>query len=162
MEKSIEIVESYRNWVSSKMFDDGVNVTFTAKQYVDGDRLDEIRLQRNFRYFKNELNSKVFGNAYRRYGKELKMLVIQEESNHQRLHLHTIIERPDRIDEEIFSSLIRNCWEKTRFGYREIDIEYPSDQQRTEGWLGYIMKRRSKHIYGDGLDLMNSSCLYLC
>jgi hypothetical protein len=150
---------TYKNWLSTKLFDDGVNITFTVKQLVNGIGIDKLKLEKNFRYFRNMLNKKIFGNRFKRFGVELKMLVVREVSSLQRLHLHTIIQLPSHLSYDKFVYLIRLCWSKTLFGYGEIHIEKPSTQQREEGWFHYIMKKRSKIDFGDSIDLENSTCL---
>jgi len=120
---SHKLTNSYRDWMKTKLFDNGLNITFTFKQIVDGIKIDKISAERNFRYFRNMLNKKIFGNSYKRFGKQLKMLVIREVSNTQRLHLHTIIEKPKNIILERFIYFVRLCWSKTLFGYTEVDIQ---------------------------------------
>ena len=140
--KSIQ--KEYQKWIDSKLIENGLNVTLTAKQFTQGFCLDDIRLTRNIRYFKNILNTKIYGNAYRRYGKQLKTLFIQEVSIGDRYHIHGIIEKPYICEYELFCYLIEESWKKTWFGYEEVHIEYPSTQQRVEGWKRYIMKNKSK------------------
>lgn len=152
---------SYKDWLSTKLFEDGVNITFTVKQMLGSVKVDNLKLETNFKYFRNILNKKIFGNSFRRFGKQLKMLVVREVSALQRLHLHTIIELPKHLDFKRFVYLIRLCWNKTLFGYGQIHIEKPSTQLREEGWFHYIMKKKSKLDFGDSIDLENSSCLYL-
>jgi hypothetical protein len=153
--------DSYRQWVKDHRFD-GLNVTLTSKQNVGGVKIDHLTLQRNVRYFKNILNRKVFGNSYFRYGKELKTLFIQENSEDVRYHIHGIIEHPTRFNLEEFEDVIRCSWGKTIFGYDQIHIEDPSNQLRKEGWMNYIMKSKTKSEFSSSIDLENSSCFYLC
>ena len=159
------IKTAYYEWVSNNKIVNGWNITLTAKQVYNGidgtSRLDENLLTRNFKHFRNKLNQSVYGNGYRRFGKELKMLVVQETSENNRLHIHCVIEHDHRLSEDKFDYLIRSIWSKTDFGYDQVHIEKPSDQLRQDGWLTYIMKRRTKKNYTDCLDLTNSSCLYL-
>ena len=157
----VDVKTAYKKWLSTKLFENGLNITFTLKQVVEGVKIDNVVLEKNFRYFKNMLNKKVFGNAYKRFGKQLKMLVVREVSALHRLHLHTIIELPNHILRERFIHLIRLCWSKTRFGYGEMYIEQPTNFEMEVGWFNYIMKNRSKIDFGDSIDLENSSCLYV-
>ena len=150
---------AYKEWVSTKLFENGLNITFTVKQIVDGVRVDKLKLEQNFKYFRNMLNKKVFGNSSKRFGTQLMMLVVREVSPLNRLHLHTIIEHPPHLSLERFVYLIRECWNKTLFGYEDIHIEKPSTQLREEGWFHYIMKKRSKIDFSDSIDLENSTCL---
>lgn len=161
-----DLIDSMNKWIRSKTFDNGVSVTLTMKQFIiSGDYsfpLDHNSSTKNFRYFKNILNGKVFGNSYKRYGKELKMLVVLEKSISDRLHFHSIIEKPSRFEVDQFDDLIRKSWYKTLFGYSSIDIQHPSSIDEEEGWINYIMKRKTKEDFSTSIDLENSSCLYLC
>ena len=55
-----------------------VNITLTQKQCVDGEWLDDLRSEQNFRHFANKLNSSVLGARFKRFGKRLAMLVVRE------------------------------------------------------------------------------------
>ncbi len=149
--------QSMREWLKSKLFYNGVAATFTHKQNLLF--LDNTVVERNFRYFKNVLNKKIFGNAYKRFGKQLKMLVVREETIGRGLHLHTIIEKPTNILLQRFIDLIRYCWNKTLFSHTEVDIQQPPTKIKVEGWFRYIMKNKSKIDLCDSIDLENSSCL---
>lgn len=146
-----------RKFVQSRRVKNPVNVTFTELQVRQGLRLDNITSERNFRHFKNKLNSKLFGNGYRRFNKQLQMLVVREVSSNHRHHLHCIIEQPQRIGFEEFSNLIETVWKSTDFGYEKIHIEKPSSQEREDGWLSYIMKDRTKINLNTSVDWMNTS-----
>lgn len=159
--KKDDIRLSYKNWLNENLFENALNVTFTVKQVVEGWLVDHIHLEKNFRYFRNMLNKKIFGNAYKRFGKQLKMLVVRETSPLHRLHLHTIIEIPKVISIERFVYLLRLCWSKTLFGYEKIHIEQPTSHFREVGWFRYIMKTKSKRDFSDSIDLDNSSCLWI-
>ena len=151
-----------RKFVQSRRVKNPVNVTFTELQVRKGLRLDNITSEQNFRHFKNKLNSKLFGNGYRRFNKQLKMLVVREVSSNQRHHLHCIIEQPQRIEFEEFSNLIKTVWKSTDFGYDKIHIEKPSSQEREDGWLSYIMKDRTKINLNTSVDWMNTSLPNYC
>jgi hypothetical protein len=47
-----------------------INITLTEKQSFNGFKIDDISSDRNFRHFKNVLNTNLFGNGYRRFGKK--------------------------------------------------------------------------------------------
>lgn len=155
----IDVSKAYWEWVDGVRFDDPLSISFTCKQVVDGQSLDEISLVQNIRHFKNILNQKVFGNAYARYGKEVKTLFVMEESVNDRLHVHGIIDVPSRLDHLSFYRLIIEAWSKTRFGYRQMKIERSDN---IEGWSHYIMKNRTKKDYSLFIDVTNSSCFNLC
>ena len=129
-----------KKWLSEYKINNPINVTLTEKQRVNGIDLDRIRSEQNFRHFKNLLNSKVFGNGFKRYNKQLKMIVVREYSQNLRHHIHCIIEQPIRYSYLEFNFLIRKLWNKTQFGYSNIHIEKPTSHQREVGWFNYIMK----------------------
>lgn len=152
--------EEIENFIRSKRVVNPLNVTLTELQICGGIRLDDIISEQNFRHFRNVLNRKVFGNGYRRFGKELQMLVVREVSTNQRHHIHCIIEFPQRYEFSTFKNLIFDVWRNTDFGYEEIHIEKPSSKEREDGYLGYIMKKRTKVSFEQSIDWMNSSVLY--
>ena len=132
-----------KKWLSNYKIDNPINVTLTEKQTINYNKkigLDRIRSEQNFRHFKNLLNSKVFGNGFKRFKKQLKMIVVREYSSNLRHHLHCIIEQPKRYTDLEFNYLIQNLWNKTQFGYSEIHIEKPTSHKREVGWFNYIMK----------------------
>jgi|TARA_B110000908_G_C10210477_1_gene429956 hypothetical protein len=134
-----------------------INVTLTEKQSAKGFKIDDINSDRNFRHFKNVLNTKLFGNGYRRFGKHIQMLVVRESCIAKRHHLHCIFEKPDRIASEEFCYLIKKMWRVTDYGYEQVHIEDPSCTDREDGWLGYILKKRTKVNLLDSIDWNNTS-----
>ncbi|MEK9695058.1 MAG: hypothetical protein VW270_04795, partial [Candidatus Poseidoniales archaeon] len=83
-----------RSLVRSNRVPNPVNVTLTERQRFNGIRIDDVVSEQNVRHFRNLINGKVYGNSYRRFGNELKMLVVREVSVSDRHHLHLIIEQP--------------------------------------------------------------------
>ncbi len=156
---SSNLNDQLKNYLRSKRVKNPINITFTQKQKVDGKWIDDFQSEQNFKHFKNVLNRKVFGNGYKRFNKQLEMLVIREVSLNQRHHLHCIIELPLRYRFDEFSSLIKRIWRNTKFGYDQIDIEKPSSQLREDGWLDYIMKDFTKVSLSTSIDFENSSVL---
>lgn len=156
---SDQLTEQIKRFIRKNRVVNPLNVTLTEKQTFNGIRLDDITSEQNFRHFRNVLNRKVFGNGYRRFGIELQMLVIREVSVNHRHHIHCIIELPQRYEFVTFVNLINDVWSKTDFGYDEVHIEKPSSQQREDGWLEYIMKKRTKVSFEQSIDWMNSSVL---
>ena len=151
--------EEYRKWIKTKKVNNPLNVTFTQKQRVNGQILDNISSEQNFKHFKNRLNKRVFGNGYRRFNKQLEMLVIREGTSQIRHHLHCVIEQPKRFGFNEFVSLIKTEWLNTKFGYNHIHIEKPTTQERVDGWLDYIMKDRTKIDLSTSIDFENSTIL---
>lgn len=154
--------EHIRTYLKSNKVINPINVTLTQKQNVKGQRIDDISSEQNFRHFRNKLNTKIFGNGYRRFNKQLQMLVIREDSPYHRHHLHCVIEQPKRISFEEFHTLIWKVWSSTKFGYNQIHIEKPSSQEREDGWLSYIMKDYSKSDLSTSIDYENSTVLNQC
>ena len=58
--------------------DQCLGVSLTLKQCVDGTFLDEIKASQNLRHFMNRLNSSVFGKAYQRFQKRLRVIPVLE------------------------------------------------------------------------------------
>ena len=151
-----QLNDEIRRFVTSNRVTNPINLTLTQKQSVNGFKVDGVVSEKNFRHFKNKLNTKLFGNGYRRYNKQLQMLVVREVSSNHRHHLHCIIEQPQRIGFEQFTHLIEEVWKSTDFGYEEIHIEKPSSQLREDGWLSYIMKDRTKVNLNTSVDWINT------
>lgn len=139
-----------------------LNVTFTERQRFNGIWLDSIRSELNYRHFSNLLNRKVFGNASRRFGKKLKMLVVRERSITHRHHLHTIIETPEHIETIHFKKLLHSLWMECDFGYHHIHIEKPTSHKREVGWLKYMMKHHQLDGFEFSIDWTNSTVLAPC
>jgi hypothetical protein len=135
-----------------------INITLTQKQVVDGQRIDDLTSSANFRHFRNLLNRRLFGNAYKRYGRQLSMLVVREDGAWHRHHIHAIIEKPASLTTEEFIALVMECWGKTRFGYREHHFEEPADKDRETGWINYCFKKRTKGDFASSIDWANSTC----
>ena len=150
-----------KKWLREYKFNNPINVTLTEKQRVKSHckefvfdtinqksiknitqniYLDDEKSEQNFRHFRNLLNSKVFGNGFKRFNKQLKMLVVREYSQNLRHHIHCIIEQPIRYSYLEFNFLIHKLWNKTQFGYSNVHIEKPTSHEREVGWFNYIMK----------------------
>ena len=141
-----------------------ISVTLTQRQNFNGLKIDDVSSEQNFRHFKNQLNRKVFGNAHRRFGKELGMLVVREVSDGQRHHLHCVLEHPtDRITFNDFKRLIAQCWGSTNFGshpffsHQQIDVHRPTNDSDIDGWLSYILKDSTKQSLEGSVDWMNTN-----
>lgn len=135
-----------------------VNITLTEKQVFNGLHIDDVISERNYRHFQNIINRKVFGNSAQRYGNKLQSLVVREVSRSGRHHLHVIMEVPDTMGIQEFSQLIRKSWVSTSYGYGEIDIILPTDDDQKDGYLKYIMKHRTKPSgVFDSIDWINST-----
>lgn len=126
-------------------------VTLTMKKRAAGEKVDQISASANFRQFKNRLNAKILGSKAKRYGQKLKMAAVIEANADGRLHYHAIIDRPAHWSLPDFEREVRLQWQRTRFGYREIDVQDTPDQ----GWTKYILKLRQKESLLDSIDWPN-------
>ena len=135
------------------------DLTLTLKQARrtdDGLRwlyADEYQCRNAFRHFMNLLNRAVYGNAFRRHGKRLRVLPILENGSffekgingHRRLrrrwHFHAAIEPPKHLDMDRFKAIIEDCWTKVDWGYREIIVRSNANR----GWISYMLKHRQKY-----------------
>jgi hypothetical protein len=106
----------------------------------------------NFRHFMNRLNSKVLGNAYKRYGKRLSVLVAKEGGGRDHPHYHCAIDNPFPDQRSEFAENIEKCWSRTELALPEIRIDSITDN----GWFYYIAKNRDKDSYHDAFDWENS------
>jgi hypothetical protein len=139
-----------------------VNFTFTQKQVADGQWITDTLSEQNFRHFSNKLNAAVFGSRFKRYGKKLSMLVVREQDETHRHHLHCVIERPEHLTASEFILLVISCWMGTRYGYHQIHFEPPMNEQRELGWVDYCLKSRTKADYTSCIDWLNSTCFESC
>jgi hypothetical protein len=113
--------------------------------------LDRDSCVRTFRHFSNVLNRCVYGNAFRRYGKRTRVIPVIEHDKVHRWHYHAVIDCPPHINIEAFPCLISEAWTATDFGHRQIDVKPNADQ----GWVSYMLKRRSKDDYDLCIDWLN-------
>ena len=109
------------------------SVTLTLRQGRQPDnggwvRIDQYQCRRAFRHFINLLNRAVYGAAFRRHRKRLRVLPVLEKGEVRaralrsvergasgRWHIHFAIESPAHFDDVALEHLIRECW-KGRVG----------------------------------------------
>jgi len=120
-----------------------VTLTMTSKVWRD--------TSQNFRHFMNRLNQRLLGNSFRRYGNRLKVLPIIEGNSFIKPHYHCVIENPLTDDME-FVNAVKHAWWKTELRKPELHVEKMTD----DGWIDYIMKRRSKTSVMDSVDWVNT------
>ena len=113
------------------------DVTLTLKQARQSDsgawvKIDECQCKRAFRLFVNLLNRALYGNAFRRFEKRIRVLPVLEKGevraralrstergNSGRWHIHCAIELPQHLDAVAFEELIQVCWAKIDWGYSQ-------------------------------------------
>jgi hypothetical protein len=140
------------------------DLTLTLKQARQSDagtwiKLDDYPCRQAFRHFMNLLNRAVYGAAFRRHRKRLRVLSVLEKGELRartlrssqrptsgRWHIHCAIELPFHFDAVAFESLIRTCWAKVEWGYKRILVRDGANA----GWIGYMLKGRQKSEF-DGL-----------
>jgi hypothetical protein len=109
----------------------------------------------------NLLNRAVYGPAYRRFYKRLRVLPVLEKGEVRanslrswergrsgRWHIHCAIEMPAHLDAIALEKLIRNCWAKVQLGYGRILVRDGANA----GWIDYMLKHRQKSEFDDFLD----------
>jgi hypothetical protein len=134
-----------------KQFNDPCAVTLTMKQRVGSIVIDQIACYRNFTHFSNRLNKAILRNSFTRYGNRIRIIPVLERSHSQRYHYHTVIDRTDHVDRDAFKRIVSNCWNRTLWGYREIDFQF----DMSAGWINYITKPTQKEAYSDSIDWQN-------
>lgn len=147
--------DQIRNYLKDKTIPNPLFVDFTLKQKIEFQSkfgtylvdLDQYGITTNFRHFSNRLNRKVYGKSFHRYGKRLKMIVVEEGGkNEVRLHQHTVIETPSHLDQHQFKTLISDIWTShTLWGYENIHFGVPDKfKGDVSGWINYITKSKTK------------------
>jgi hypothetical protein len=157
--------------IKSRLFDTShwgpfCDVTLTLKQARRSDsgmwvKMGDYSCRRAFCHFMNLLNRAVYGAAFRRYGKCLRVLPILEKGDFRsralrswergasgRWHVHAAIELPSHCDAVLLENLIRRCWAKVEWAYSRILVR---DGANT-GWIGYMLKHRQKSQFDNFLD----------
>jgi hypothetical protein len=157
----------------SHLFDTGswgpfCDVTLTMKQGCQSDsgvwtRISDYPCRQAFRHFMNLLNREVYGAAFRRYGKCLRVLPVLEKGEVRaralrswergtfgRWHIHCAIELPLHFDAVALERLIRQCWAKVEWGHGRILVRDGADA----GWISYMLKDRQKSEFDGVLDCM--------
>jgi hypothetical protein len=129
------------------------DVTLTLKQARQSKggtwiKIDDYPCRQAFRHFMNLLNREVYGAAFRRYGKRLRVLPVLEKGEVHatalrswergtsgRWHIHCAIELPWHLDAVALEKLIRRCWAKVELGYNRILVRDCADA----GWINYML-----------------------
>ena len=142
------------------------DVTLTLKQARQCDRgawiqIDDYPCRQAFRHFMNLLNRAVYGAAFRRHGKRLRVLPVLEKGEVRtralrswehgtsgRWHIHCAIELPPHFDAIVLESLIRRLWAKVEWGYSRVLARDGANA----GWIDYMLKDRQKSEFDGFLD----------
>lgn len=150
------IRDHFVQWSLSLNWQSPFAVTLTFKQAILTNNtyvsLDNISASKNIQYFLAFLTRSALGNSAARYGRQLTCVGALESSESIRLHAHFCIDKPPRLSDEKFYSIIVTSWNRTLFGHVQLVVEPCSDLQ---GWISYIAKYKSKADYLDAIDWMN-------
>jgi len=135
-------------------------VTLTVKQAIwsDGYRItaDEHHCSRAFNHFMNRLNRAIYGKAFRRYGKRLRVIPVLEKDGDGRFHFHAAVEHPEHVTAWRFEMAVRESWCGTDWACDRISIEFRAD----EGWVDYMLKPRQKSGLDAWSDCIDWSCFF--
>jgi hypothetical protein len=122
-------------------------------------KIEDYRCREAFRHFLNRLKRAVYGAAFRRHGKRLRVLSVLERGEVRaralrpwergtsgRWHIHCAIELPSHFDAVALERMIRDCWAKVEWGHGRILVRDGANA----GWIIYMLKDRQKSEF-DGL-----------
>jgi hypothetical protein len=142
------------------------DVTLTLKQARRAERgawikVDDYPCRQAFRHFMNLLNRAVYGVAFRRHGKRVRVLPVLEKGEVRakalrscergasgRWHIHCAIELPSHLDAVDLEKLIRACWAKVELGCGRILVRDAANA----GWIKYMLKDRQKSEFDGFFD----------
>ena len=135
-------------------------VTLTMKQtlYSDGFPIgiDQWQCSRSFKHFMNLLNRQVYGKAFYRHYKRLRVIPVLEKSAIGPYHWHITLERPSHVSESKFKFLINDTWAKVHWANKQTDIVINCDG----GWSWYILKQQQKDGLETWLDCIDWECFF--
>lgn len=142
--------ENFIDFFMKEREGDMVAADLTFKTYVmvdDGLMKRRVNLNKalcttTVQKFLSLLNTKVYGNAAKKYNKKLFCVpVLEGGTDSIKYHLHLTIWKPERLSDYDFEKLITKLWLKTMFGNRIMKIENVYDEKRRHE---YVLKRRTK------------------
>jgi hypothetical protein len=152
-----EIQTALRQWIDLGQFHDPRPVTLTMKQALPTGRygqrtyLTPEAASQNVRHFHNVLSKSVLGPRPYRQGERLPMIGVLEHGDDKRLHYHAIIDCVKPEMRSLFTILIVETWQATRWGYAQIHF----GDEAGDLWLRYLAKRRDKPDFMACLDVDN-------
>ena len=116
--------------------------------------------KRDISHFLNTLNSQVYKNAYKKYGKRLRVIGVFEES--PSTHYHMMMESPKHLSEVQFETLVETLWGRVSSGQTYIWLDgtgqripnFKMEKMYSNGWFDYITKLKTKKSVDDA-DILN-------
>jgi hypothetical protein len=142
------------------------DITLTLKQARQSDngawvKIDDYSCRQAFRHFTNLLNRAIYGAAFRRFGRRLRVLPVLEKGEVRacalrswergksgRWHIHCAIELPLHFDAVSLEKLIRGCWAKVEWACGRILVR----DHANAGWIDYMLKGCQKSEFDGFLD----------
>jgi len=142
------------------------DITLTLKQARQSDngawvKIDDYTCRQAFRFFMSLINRAVYGAAFRRHGKRLRVLSVLEKGEVRaralrswergtsgRWHIHCAIELPLHFDAVTLEKLIRGCWAKVEWACGRILVRDGANA----GWIKYMLKDRQKSEFDGFFD----------
>ena len=148
--KQLRAAASNATQLHTSAWDSVSAVTLTLKQalWSEGCRIfaDEHQCARAFRHFMNLLNRAIYGSAFRRGKKRLRVIPVLEKDQVGRFHYHAAIEVLSRIKPWRFQALVWDCWSRTHWGYDRTSVEFGADQ----GWVITCLSQDRSRVRGVG------------
>src|SRR6204780_2897148 len=150
------------------------DVTLTLKQARQSERgawvkIDDYPCRQAFRHFMNLLNRAIYGAAFRRNDKRLRVLPVLEKGEVRatalrslergtsgRWHIHCAIELPSHFDAFALERLIRVCWARVELSLGRILVRDCANA----GWIHYMLKHRQKSEFDGLLDCVMIESLH--
>lgn len=134
----------------------GISVTLTFRAYPPPDYFTVDVAEATVAELLRRLDKFAHGRG-RRQRKNLKTIAIREGGTRSdapvRLHYHLKIEVPLGMNPENFGKKVEHYW--TKLKWASLD-QNRFDTRCDDGWLTYILKRRSKLDYADAFDCINT------
>jgi hypothetical protein len=168
------IASAKSNLFDTSSWGEFCDVTLTLKQGHRADsgswtKVDHYRCRQAFRHFMNLLNKAVYGSAFRRHGKRLRVLPVLERGEVHapslrqcergkfgRWHIHCAIELPLHFDAFALEKLVRVCWAKVELSNGRILVRDCANA----GWINYMLKGRQKSEFDGLLDCVMIESLH--
>lgn len=156
-----KIQGSVREFVMDLNFRNPIAVTLTLKQAIPLEdslsrgyiRITPDRASQNLRHFLNVINYKCLGKKASRHGHRIPVFSVLEGTQEKRLHFHLLMDWPIGSNANEIETMISTNWQKTQWGYHQIDVKTQAD----EGWINYITKMRDKEDFSSSIDWENTS-----
>lgn len=139
--------------VPERMTGKWVAASFTLRQGAPRDdgtlqNLLRIEVKKCIAEYMKRLNKETAGPAYRRYGKRLSVIPTIERDINGRLHVHMLLEWPDRMTLVEFKALAVPMWASFRWAMQEHDFRSLPSFDDVKAWTQYILKdaRDNPHV----------------